>query len=153
MSCPMKDGGRALFWGLAAGFVVAAVVAIAGARDPHHLVVIGLVASFLVACGFELVIRHLPDNRPQQIPSTATGPRSPASDIPAVIQLINRSNHAAELLWIDQNGEEQSYIVVRAGASHRQPTYVGHRWRVRIQGEISREFIAKARSSRVVISG
>jgi len=53
----MREPGRALLWAIPAGFIVAAVTAIAGSRDPVRLLIIGFAVSLAVAVAFEVSIR------------------------------------------------------------------------------------------------
>jgi hypothetical protein len=41
------------------------------------------------------------------------------------------ADRSIELLWVDQQCTEVTYVTLGPGASHVQPTFVGHVWRMR----------------------
>ncbi len=48
------------------------------------------------------------------------------------VQLVfkNQREHAVDLYWVDASGGQKKYATLKAGETHRQPTFVGHAWLV-----------------------
>jgi len=68
-------------------------------------------------------------------------PASPASDTPASIRIENTCDDAITLFWIDHDGGEREYAMLRPGRFVEQATFEGHEWLVRSSaGEIVARF-------------
>jgi hypothetical protein len=76
-------------------------------------------------------------------PGTAcSGPGTQAVTLTFKNQTNNRS---IELLWVDQQCTEVTYATLGPGASHVQPTFVGHVWRLRDSATraLYKEYVAR----------
>ena len=60
--------------------------------------------------------------------TVCSGPGTQAVTLTFENQTNNRS---IDLLWVDQSCMEVTYASIGPGASHGQPTFVGHVWRMR----------------------
>ncbi|XP_043093040.1 von Hippel-Lindau-like protein [Puntigrus tetrazona] len=50
------------------------------------------------------------------------------SDNQTYITFINNANRKAEALWLNFEGEPESYGVIEPGSSHRMQTFLTHPW-------------------------
>ena len=55
-------------------------------------------------------------------------PRSPQTQEPASLQVINVGGAPLILDWIDFSGRHKTYATIPPGGRYRQQTYVGHVW-------------------------
>jgi dipeptidyl-peptidase-4 len=64
------------------------------------------------------------------MPLSKTDARASRSDSSThvLLRFINRSGQDARLLWVDFEGQQQSYGIIKNGASVEENTYEGHVW-------------------------
>ena len=65
-------------------------------------------------------------------------------DTPSRIHFINVRTEPVQVVWIAFDGSERPYTTLNPGQEYVQPTYVGHRWLVKVRdsGEPVEAFIS-----------
>ena len=99
-------------------------------------------------------LRELPlqEKNPEAKPPAETPRRSTRTGAETEITFVNRTDGAAELFWLDLEGERQSYGKIPPRGECAQHTYEGHVWLVTSpKGETLGVFEAKAEPTMVEI--
>ena len=77
----------------------------------------------------------------------------PAPQGPVTLQLVNQTSADVHVFWVNGEGREMAYGVIKPGASQEQPTHAGHTWAFRTaRGELISRTTAD-RSREVNIGG